>query len=86
MTAYLATFANGTSISIKNSRADYAAAWRVETREPGFNPIITTGFSRDAEAAERASKSEANRRTKISRWSPAGAELISREIVGVLKS
>lgn len=86
MTAYSATFANGTTKSLKNSRASYAAAWRVETQEPGMSPIVVTGFARDAEAAERASQSEARRRMKVSRWSPKGAVLISREVVSVTAS
>ena len=84
MTAYSATFADGSTKSLKNSKAAYAAAWRIETQEPGFNPIVMSGFARDQAAAERAMRSEINRKCKVSRWTPKGAVLLSSEIVSVV--
>lgn len=86
MTAYLATFSDGSTKSLKNSKAAYAVAWRIVTQEPGFDPIVRTGFARDVEAAEKASRTEANRFCKVTRWTPKGAALLSSEIVPTVAS
>lgn len=85
MTAYSATFSDGVKKTLKNSRADYAAAWRFTCQEEGRGIIGSDGFSRDRATAEKTMRSEISRMTKADRWTPKGRKLLFSEIVEVVR-
>jgi hypothetical protein len=82
MTGYTATFADGGTISIKNSRRDYEAAWHYLIRCPDGSITGNSGFARDSALADRAARAEAG---FTLRHYKGAAELISVEIVGVAR-
>jgi hypothetical protein len=59
MTAYSATFADNTVLSLKDSRREYSHAWRVTYRGPGDTSDRTmTGWAGTEELARKAMDTE----------------------------
>ena len=59
MTTYTATFSNGQSETIKNSKRAYAAAWMVTVQTEG-GVSTSIGFSRDETTAAKAARAHGN--------------------------
>ena len=83
MTKYTATFADGSTKELKNSKRQYAVAWRVKVEvntAKGSHINTHDGFARDETAARKAMQSEtAYIRNK--RWNPRGGRVFNEEIV-----
>ncbi len=89
MAAYTATFSDGSTKSIANSKRAYSAAWRIvveyaepsERRPAGHRAYM--GFSRDQTTARKAARSEVARIVNKSRENPGGGRIISEEVISV---
>lgn len=92
MTSYLAKFSDGDTISLKNSKREYAAAYRVIVeKEDGTLTRGVTGFSRNAAAADKAAASEGARMLRTTfrggKFVPTpGRSIKSIEVVEVARS
>lgn len=99
MTAYSATFSNGKTKSIANSKREYAAAWmftiserevknhHVEGGKQMIGPTTVMGFARDHAMASAAIDREASHYLREHNTKkPTGATIIEREIVDTVRT
>lgn len=71
-----ATFADGLTVEIKNSKRSYGVAWRVTVEHPDGRKHGYTGFARDATLAERSARSEVRHMIQDG-WKLAGVEVVA---------
>jgi hypothetical protein len=83
MPAYTATFSDGQSKHIANSKRDYSAAWQAKVTFPDGRVSTYMGFARDKEMAAGAIRREVAHLIKPSKWNrPEGCgELTHSEVV-----
>lgn len=91
MPAFTATFQDGLTISLKNSRRDHRAAWRYTVRKPDGSTFQGTGWARDHALAQATGTKEGRQACNTSynerrrRWTHTpGYELIGVEVVDAI--
>lgn len=86
MPTYSATFSDGSTKSIANSKREYAVAWRTVVQSNNLDhPTSFSGFSRDEATAWKAMRSERACIVNVGRWSKSGGTVVSEEVVSVTR-